>query len=235
MKFITLTNNGYLDYTRNLIESLRRIDVKQPSECGEAGCVFEPLKVYCIGQECYDNLDYDNKELLNEDCPGDFQQFREGEWNKVMLQKMNIIHKEISKGENVIYTDGDIVWLNNRFQKDFLNRLDDNDILFQNDMQNDTDDGQLCCGLMCVKSNETTRGLFDISKIKTEEFKCDQIFFNDNKDKFTYDKMPLKKYPNGQYYWNNHSKLNPYGIHFNYVIGNIKKDFMKQFNYWFIS
>ena len=234
MKFITLTNNGYLEYTRNLIESLRRIDVRQPSECGEAGCVFEPLKVYCIGKESYDNLEYDNKELLEEDCPEDFQQFRVGEWNKVMLQKMNIIHKEISKGEDVIYTDGDIVWLNNRFQKDFLNRLDDNDILFQNDKQDDNDDGQLCCGLMCVKSNEKTRDLFDISKIKTEEFKCDQIYFNDNKDKFQYDKMPLKKYPNGQYYWNNHSKLNPYGIHFNYVIGNVKKDFIKKFNYWFI-
>ena len=84
MKFITLTNNGYLDYTRNLIESLRRIDIKQPSECGEAGCVFEPLKVYCIGQECYDNLDYENKELIQ--GVEEFQEFRKGDWSKVVVQ-----------------------------------------------------------------------------------------------------------------------------------------------------
>ena len=129
MKFITLTNNGYLDYTRNLIESLRRIDIRQPSECGEAGCVYEPLKVYCIGKECYDKLDYDNKELLEAEGAEDFQQFRQGDWNKVVVQKFNIIHKELMKGEDVLFTDGDIVWLNNRFQGDIKNRIDDNDIL----------------------------------------------------------------------------------------------------------
>ena len=43
-------------------------------------------------------------------------------------------------GNDVLFTDGDIVWLNNRFQKDINNRLDDNDILFQNDKQDE--DGQ---------------------------------------------------------------------------------------------
>lgn len=238
MKFITLTNNGYLDYTRNLIESLRRIDIRQPSECGEAGCVYEPLKVYCIGKECYDKLEYDNKELLPEDCIAsgteEFQRFREGEWNKVMLQKMNVIHKELMKGENVLFTDGDIVWLDNRFQRDFQNRLDDNDILFQNDHQDDNDDGQLCCGLMYVKNNENTRGLFDISKLDPDKFICDQDHFNKNKDKFTYGKMPLKKYPNGKYFYTKMPER-PYCIHFNYVIGDMKQMFMKQYNYWFLN
>ena len=234
MKFITLTNSGYLNYTRNLIESLRRIDIT----CAPEGEKYEPLKVYCIGQDCYDNLDYQNKELLNggsgvADCPEDFQQFREGEWNKVVIQKLNVIHKELMNGNDVLFTDGDIVWLNNRFQNDISNRLDDNDILFQNDKQDDEDNSELCSGIMYVKNNERTRDLFDISKVDPNNFKCDQIFFNDNKHKFKYDKMPLKKYPNGRYFYTK-QPTDPYCIHFNYVVGHAKEHFMKQYNHWYL-
>ena len=49
--FITLTNLGYLEYTKNCIKSLEQIGV-------------EGLKVYCIDQESFDKLDYDRK-LMN--------------------------------------------------------------------------------------------------------------------------------------------------------------------------
>jgi len=233
MKFITLTNNGYLDYTRNLIESLRRIDIKQPSECGEAGCVFEPLKVYCIGQECYDNLDYNNKELLEAEGAEEFQQFREGDWNKVVVQKFNIIHKELLKGEDVLFTDGDIVWLNNRFQRDIQNRIDDYDILFQNDKQDDNDNSELCSGIIYAKCNEKNKTLFNPENIDMNHFECDQIHFNKIKESLSYDKLPLKKYPNGRFYYTMKPER-PYCIHFNYVIGHMKKEFMKQYDYWLI-
>jgi len=237
MKFITLTNNGYLDYTRNLIESLRRIDIRQPSECGEAGCVYEPLKVYCIGKECYDKLEYDNKVLLNvseADAPTEFQRFREGDWNKVVVQKFNIIHKELMKGEDVLFTDGDIVWLDNRFHRDIKNRIDDYDILFQNDKQDDSDDSELCSGIIYAKCNDKNKEVFNPENIVMNDFKCDQIHFNKIKESLSYDKLPLKKYPNGKYFYTKHPER-PYCIHFNYVIGDMKQMFMKQYNYWFLN
>ena len=188
MKFITLTNNGYLDYTRNLIESLRRIDIKQPSECGEAGCVLEPLKVYCIGQECYDNLDYNNKELLEAEGAEEFQQFREGDWNKVVVQKFNIIHN---------------------------------------------DNSELCSGIIYAKCNDKNKTLFNPENIDMNHFECDQIHFNKIKAKLHYDKLPLKKYPNGRFYYTMKPER-PYCIHFNYVVGHMKKEFMKQYDYWLI-
>ena len=76
--FITLTNLGYLEYTKNCIKSLEQIGV-------------EGLKVYCIDQESFDKLDYDRK--LKIDNPEDeqiseFHEFRSGEeWAKIMYQK----------------------------------------------------------------------------------------------------------------------------------------------------
>ena len=46
--FITLTNYGYLEYTRNLIKSLEKIGV-------------EGLKVYCLDNKSFNELDYDRK------------------------------------------------------------------------------------------------------------------------------------------------------------------------------
>ena len=233
MKFITLTNNGYLDYTRNLIESLRRIDIDE--NCQEFHLHLVPLKVYCIGKECYDKLDYKNKELI-EGLPKEieeFQKFREGDWNKVVFQKFNIIHKELLKGEDVLFTDGDIVWLNNRFQRDIQNRIDDNDILFQNDKQDDNDDSELCSGIIYAKCNEKNLNLFNPENIDMNNFKCDQIHFNKIKQSLSYDKLPLKKYPNGKYFYTKNPE-SCYCVHFNYVVGEMKKEFMKQYDYWFI-
>jgi hypothetical protein len=222
MKFITLTNKGYLDYTRNMIKSLKKLDIE------------EPLKVYCIGADCYNCLDYDNKVLLNSEAPDEFQKFREGDWNKVVFQKFNAIYQELIKGNDVLFSDGDIVWLDKRFQRDIQNRIDDNDILFQNDHQDDRDDGELCSGIMFIKSNERNKITFNPENIDMESFKCDQIHLNKIKSGLNYDKLPLKKYPNGRFYYTMKPQ-NPYCIHFNYVVGEMKKTFMKQYDYWLIE
>jgi hypothetical protein len=220
--FITVTNQGYLDYTRNMILSLQKLEIYN-------------LKVYCIGQKCYDDLGYENKEILDIDAPDDFQTFRKGEWNKIMFSKFHAISNELEKGNNVLFSDGDIVFLDARFQRDVRNRLDDNDILFQNDKQNDLDDSQLCCGFMYIKCNDNNKKLFDPRQ--GCHFECDQIYINQIKDNLNYNKLPLKRYPNGCYFGQSLGlgrDLNPYMIHFNYIVGDKKKEVMKKLNYWYI-
>ena len=156
MKFITLTNKGYLDYTRNMIISLKKLDIATP------------LKVYCIGEECYDELDYDDKELLLTDAPDDY------------------------------------------------------------------DDGQLCSGIMYIKCNDKNKQTFNPANIDINNFKCDQIYLNEIKAGLKYDKLPLKKYPNGQYFYNRPCRQGSYCIHFNYLVGHEKKETMKKLNYWFL-
>jgi hypothetical protein len=172
-----------------MIESLKKLDIE------------EPLKVYCIGQECYNDLDYDNKVLLNSEHLMNLQIFSQGDWNKVVVQKFNAIYQELIKGNDVLFSDGDIVWLDKRFQRDIQNRIDDNDILFQNDHQDDRDDGELCSGIMFIKSNERNKITFNPENINMDNFQCDQIHLNKIKYQLSYDKLPLKKYPNGQYFY----------------------------------
>ena len=223
--FITVTNLGYLDYTRNLILSLQKLEIYD-------------LKVYCIGQECYDDLQYENKELLDIDAPSELQLFRQGSWNKVMMSKFHAIHRELIKGNDVLFSDGDIVFLDSRFMRDVKNRLDDNDILFQNDKHHDSDDSELCCGFMYIKCNDKNKTIFNPENPDLQrDFECDQIYLNKVKHRFNFEKLPLKRYPNGGYFIHSLSSskhLNPYMIHFNYLIGDQKKEVMKKLNYWYI-
>ena len=222
--FITLTNNGYLEYTRNCIKSLEQIGV-------------EGLKVYCIDDKAYDNLDYSRK--LKIDNPEDeevedFYTFRSGgQWTKIVYQKFRIIHRELLKNDFVLFTDGDIVFKDKRFLKDLINRIDDNDLLIQNDKQDDNDDSELCTGFQFIKSNKKTIDFYNPKRMKLEDMgECDQIYVNANKNKLQYERLPLKKYPNGKYYQDN--KNDSYIIHYNYLIGHDKKSMMIKDNHWFL-
>jgi hypothetical protein len=224
--YITLTNKGYIEYTKNCIKSLSMLG----REC--------LLDVYCIDKEAYNLLDdYPNKYLLevpeNEKIK-EFQEFRKGNWNKVVYQKFRCIYKALLENDFVYFTDGDIVYKNDRFINDLNNRIEDDeiDLLIQNDKQNDEDDSELCSGVMFIRSNDKTKKFFNPENIDINFIQCDQIYVNNMKKNLKYEKLPLKKYPNGLY----HRTKNPNGylIHYNYLIGNDKKLLMKKDNNWLI-
>ena len=219
--FITLTNVGYLDYTRNMIKSLENC------KCSHK------LKVYCSGQECYDNLDYDNKVLLEVDAPDDQQVFRQGDWNKIVLQKFRCICKEFEEGNDVLFSDGDIVWLNDRFIRDIPNRVDDNDLLFQNDKMHDEDPSEICTGIIYAKCNDNNKKLFSLTDEQIDHMKCDQIYINELKEELNFERLPLRLYPNGNY-WSKVPTPKKYCIHFNYLQGDQKKEVMKNSGNWFL-
>jgi hypothetical protein len=221
LSFITLTNLGYLDYTRNLIKSLERC------ECSHK------LKVYCCGQECYDNLDYDNKVLMEADMPKEQQIFYQGEWNKITLQKFRCIMEEFELGNDILFTDGDIVWLNNKFIRDIQNRVDDNDLLFQNDKQHDDDPSEICTGIIYAKCNDNNKKLFNLTDEDIEKLGSDQEYINNEKDNIKYERLPLRLYPNGKY-WREQNPQKKYCIHFNYLQGDQKKEVMKNSGNWYL-
>ena len=75
--------------------------------------------------------------------------------------------------------------------------------------------------------------LVDPEKITLHKMgECDQPYINANKHKLKYERLPLKKYPNGKYYQDN--KNDSYMIHYNYLIGHSKKEMMIKDNNWFI-
>jgi hypothetical protein len=62
---------------------------------------------------------------------------------------------------------------------------------------------------------------------------CDQIYVNKMKHQLNYEKLPLRRYPNGKYY-RERQPSTPYLIHYNYLIGLDKQTMMKEDNNWLI-
>jgi len=231
MAFITLTNEGYIDYTLNCLQSLKNIHSNVD------------LKCYCLGKNSFNILNEKgyNCNLLDEESLSEFQTFRSNKiWSNIAHQKLIIIHENLQKYDTVCITDGDIVYENNNFYNYLLDNLGDNDMLIQSDgMDNaaDTNSYDSCCGFMFIKSNPKTIEFFDPKN--TELYKDngdwdEQVYMNKNKHKLRFKHLPLELFPNGRYYYENNTTLQPYMIHFNWIVGHVKKERMLQYNKWFI-
>jgi len=221
ISFITLTNDGYIDYTLNCIKSLNDIDIKQK------------LKVYCIGNNGYSILQQNNIscELIMDEKANKFQEFRTGNWSNVTYYKFQIIYENLLNNEYVCFTDGDIVYENKHIFLFLLNNIKDNDILIQDDNLDET----LCSGFMFIKSNKNTISLFNPENVKKYINTVgwdDQIYINNIKHLIKYKKLPLYLFPTGAYYYNYNSVIVPYLIHFNWVVGHEKKNKMIYYKKW---
>ena len=129
LSFITLTNDGYKEFTENCLVSLKKIGI-------------ESLKVYCIDQKSFDYLSpkFNNiikMNLKDEEIESNLVNFRRGNWSKIVLKKFNIIYEELQNNDYVLFTDGDIVYIRNGFIEYCLENIGDADIIMQDDRIND--------------------------------------------------------------------------------------------------
>ena len=230
LNFITFTNKGYVDYTRNLLISNKKNDVN------------ENIKVYALDEyshnffsdlhdkvELYKKTDFANRYLSQAD-----QNF-----GNLMLVKFELIYKELLENDNVVYVDGDIVF--KKQFKEYLSKFSPtSDIVFQNDLRPSKPNREwVCAGFMYIKSNETTVKFFEPTKKLVKKFTKykthDQSYINKNKKKFSYEILPLDHFPNGAHYYENYKRLDPYIIHFNYVRGDKKLALMREHNEWYLN
>jgi len=224
ISFITLTNNGYLDYTLNCLKSV------------ELAAIKTKLKVYCIGEQGVTILQ--NKgitsNLINDKYALDFQKFRSNNWSNVVFHKFKIIYDNLLNNEYVCITDGDIVYENNCIFDYLLKNIKDNDMLIQSEGITRND---LCSGFMFIKSNQNTISLFNPNNVERYRNTVgwgDQIYVNSIKDKLKYKKLPLPLFPTGKYFYQYSGEINPYLIHFNWVVGHEKRNKMIKYNKWYM-
>ena len=222
ISFVTYTNSGYLNYTKNLILSLEK-------------CNFPlSLTIYCIDQNAYDNLknlDYNIiPKLLNDETNthSDFIEFYKEGWNTMMLSKLKCIHKELIDYDYVFYTDSDIVFENNYCIQYLVDNLYNCDMLVQNNGNKD-----FCAGFMFLKSNDTILELFDTKDIDMDKFKCDQSYLISKKDCISYRVLSQEYFPAGKFYYGNYVNIYPWIIHFNWSIGTKKIDKMHFHEKWY--
>tara|TARA_B100001093_G_scaffold486732_1_gene522329 strand:- start:84 stop:842 length:759 start_codon:yes stop_codon:yes gene_type:complete len=250
LKLITLTNKGYLEYTQNLIESLKKLNISNK------------LEIYCIDQVSFNFLKNKYNENMvyyvqNNYNISDIQLFRDGNWNKVVYYKFQIIKENLDKGYDVLFTDGDIVFLKNPFEY-LKNNVNEYDLLFQEDVLPDEKDNkstlatkkedplhyskdEICTGFMFAKCNNNNKILFDSKSIDIEKFVCDQLYVNDLKNHLNYKLLDRDLFPSGYYYYtqksfrDNDLDKNAFIIHFNYNTPWLKTGYMKKYGKWFLD
>lgn len=240
IKIITLTNNGYKTLTDNLLISMKKIGIE------------ELLKIYCIGDECYDyyksNYPYNEIEKINLDDDSEnslshWIEYRSSQnkdiegkkrWANITSYKFYSINKELRSGNDVIFIDGDIVFEKNPYCY-LMEHIGDSDLLIQNDNQT-YNDRQFCTGFFYMKSNTKTITITDFSEISKniDGFQNDQQYLRRFEKQMDVKYLPLDLFPNGKY-WREKIPSNPYIIHFNYDVSGHKINRMKQFNKWYLD
>lgn len=218
ISFITYTNYGYIEYTKNLILSLEKI--KYPLT----------LKVYCVDKKSYDLLNAFNKnitfELLNDKTNNNqnIVGWKEKGWNTMVFSKIKCIYNELYKNKYILFTDSDIVFEKNPLNY-LLENIKDYDILIQQNMIKSI--YPLNSGFMFINSNNNTKNLFNWENIDLNNFTCDQDYINDNKTKINYKLLKRELFPIQEYYFIEKPYIDPYIIHYNHKRGkDKKKDFI---------
>lgn len=234
----TMTSNGYKYYTLNLYESLKKANVS-----------FK-LMIICIDIESYKflltmNVDciYHTIDKISSKELGIYGSELFMSMNKIKLDLMEYIRSQpISELKYIIYMDGDIVVL-----KDFLPYLKekfetnlDTLLFIQNDHKYMSDKTYTngCTGFFCFRNVLIEKSPFLIDSL--EQWKIireDQVWVNKKLDEYSikYEYLDRELFPNGVYTVDNRLKsINPYIIHFNYMVGNTKKQRMKSLKYWYL-
>ena len=119
ISMITFTNYGYIEYTKNLIISLKR-------------CEFPiPLKIYTLDLKSYKELENLNEniiiELFNDENNHNENiiEYKKNKWNEMMFSKIKIIYEELQNNNYVFYTDSDITFEDNRCLDYLINHIND--------------------------------------------------------------------------------------------------------------
>jgi lipopolysaccharide biosynthesis glycosyltransferase len=226
MKAITLTNKGYIKLTDNLLNSIKKNSIDLEVTIGTMDKYSDSY---------YKKLGYRTNLLTNQNEKKFLRQDSD-KFGKYMICKLDMIFSYLSKYEKVLYLDGDIVIKKNITQYlDLL--LGEKDLLIQDDINiNKPEVENLCAGFMYINSNELTKSFFNTDNISEKILMSglhDQGYVNSNKSKLDFIKLDKELFPNGSYYYKNYESIDPYIVHFNYILGKEKIKVIKKYGEWY--
>ncbi len=231
--FFTITNLGYMDYTKNMLNSLNKLDIDRKILIV---CLDKVTNDYFMSNGYFTYfIDLGLKE---------FSQYGTEGFSKCCYMKFWFIYQVIMLNYNILYTDGDIVFKKNPFDELKSLEGEEADVWIQNDTMLDNNFENVCAGFLYVKSTNDTKKYFntDIPEFEKryevcKKGSCDQMYINLYVKPYIKMKLlPLYKFPNGQYFY----KYNKFildsivMVHFNWIIGENKKEQMKKYNMWSI-
>lgn len=230
----TVTNNGYLLYTLNMLKSLKPFGLD------------DKILILCLDRKGADILFKKGYQPICIDhIIGRFCPWNTKGYDEICYLKMELVYRILSFGKNVLLVDGDIVFIKDPITDVLQWREMTGEVWIQNDAQNDQDTNNLCTGYLYLRSSPRMIELYDcVSATGQEKYKkCafdnnDQTYFNKYvKPHCKVNALPLEKYPNGKMFYD-HLKLvrnDTVLVHFNWVKGHLKMAKMKEHKMWLLT
>lgn len=255
---VAFCNEGYVPYTHNLIESLRRLNLAKH------------LVVFALNEEAkkklftvskFNAIVHKNERKIQ----ASFTNYKKSGWTSIVRTKVEIIHDILQHNIDVMYTDGDVVWLRNpvpAVQSALTNGMfspfcytkngRNNVLAFQLDGESKhSNQCNFCTGFFYAKSCPQTKLLFD-KKAIPESFDRDQPYINRRLKvlklaNLTVGLKPTLFYSGRKWYASKrqgvikNGKLSvdkgetPFIIHFNWKVGHKKQDEMKKSKLWLVK
>ena len=233
---ITLTNYGYISYTRNMLKSLKPFDLDKK------------IFIICMDDKSAQELSSDGYHVYNMNA-SNFEHFipwNEKGYDHICYFKLVIMYQILSLSKNLLYIDGDIVFLKSPLQDLLTWQADtEHEVWIQNDGISNNNTTNVCAGYVYIKSTETTIYLYncltDTAKARYKECTAhnnDQTYFNlFIKPYCKTVALPLEHYPNGNIFYAFSEQLSKTAVmvHFNWIVGHAKVEKMKKHNLWLLT
>jgi|Laugrespbdmm15sn_2_1035079.scaffolds.fasta_scaffold21090_2 hypothetical protein len=247
--WITLINQGYLRFTQNFLESMKRNN-----------CIF-PLIVYCLDSECETEL----KKYTNVTCIS-ASPFMRGKMNKgltiwksndykrIVFSKLDAIKYTLDlpqyKNFSVGYIDTDIILFKDPTPI-MIKALSDNpDVIVVSQCDEDkiqcsttSKCPNICSGVIVFRQSFITKSLLNYSERDIINNLTDQHFLAVEFKKLNISYLTINKniFINGSFPGVRMDgrvlKIPEEAVllHYNYMVGSFKEDFMKKNNMWYIG
>ena len=244
----TAVTNGCIEMVSNWFAALKRSGLADRAfAVGLDDQIIVQLEDKGIPCVFWKSALYEPKDKL---MPG----FKDG-WMELNMAKLDLIHTIISKGQTLLYSNSDVVFLGSPLEE-LREALVDKEVVFQTEAKSDNITDRICMGFLCAKKTDNTIRLFDAVVTDDEkeniqplnkEFEdgvCDQALVQYRLKEKYLEKMKRKigildpyVYPNGRTIDNspefdiNRAKA----LHFNGCSSKAHKiDKMKASNVWYV-
>ena len=244
MRYITFTNKGSLEICKNFLLSAKNVGIE------------EDITVYTLDEDSMNELqEYKCKvESFSSDINEEYHSYGSKEFKTLMTTKVEIILKNLEEHDEFVYTDCDMVLLEDPTDKlimfnDLLSNDYDWDITFANDAL-DEEQGQerLCAGFMYIKNTEETKKFLEetleLSILAINDNNpdtCDQIIMRtilsspEQMPNFVHAIFPITFITNGHFYFSENIRRNESVVHCNFRMGTHDKiNSMKEAGIWYL-
>ncbi len=232
----TITSNGYKDFTHNLWTNIRQRQFPWS------------LRILCLDSASYEyfsNIGATDLVYFSSSTGAAQQRpaiFGSSAFKQLVAKKISALNDLSRQCRRLIYLDSDIYLYKDPIPR-LLELLGENPLWFQCDEGAVGECGgggrnrcpNACTGLIAIDCERVrTAELFELERSTWLQAQTDQDYLNERMRKLSieFKTLPRTEFPNGV--WRRSLPADAYLLHFNYLLGNVKQQVMREAGAWIL-